>query len=530
MNTTINIRKGVWSVLVLMVWAGISGCTQHFEEINRNPNQITEEEIQRENYKTGSNVRVLISLVVPAKEHMYQFNELLVGGSFAGYAEGTPDGWKNKFSTFNPTADWLKWPFVNVISETYPYYRSVVKGTDNEVMLALAKLLRVAIMHRVTDTYGPIPYSKIIENQKEELTVRYDSQQQVYMKMFEEIDEAAAVLERNKTLSTEAFGKFDGVYGGNIDKWVKYAHSLKLRMAMRLSYVDQATARAKAGEAIGAGVISANADNAKLTLAENRTVLCWREWNDHRVGGDIIAYMNGYEDPRREKMFTTVPNSQGTQIFAGLRIGVDPADKDTAVSGYSTMLVTSSSPYLWMNAAEMTFLRAEYELRWGSQETAQSLYEQAIKLSFEERGVSGADEYVVSLKTPEAYKDNVNGTYSASTPASTINVAWETRDAALDAVKERNLERIITQKWIAIFPLGTESWAEYRRTGYPRLLPAVQNKSGNTVDSKRGARRLNYPAEEYSENRTNLLEAIATLGGPDNCGTRLWWDVKPYKD
>ena len=97
-------------------------------------------------------------------------------------------------------------------------------------------------------------------------------------------------------------------------------------------------------------------------------------------------------------------------------------------------------------------------------------------------------------------------------------------------MKERNLERIITQKWIAIFPLGTEAWTEHRRTGYPRLLPVVVNNSGGAVDSEKGARRLPYPVEEYTENPVNLQDAVSKLnseafeGSGDNMGTRVWWD------
>ena len=99
--------------------------------------------------------------------------------------------------------------------------------------------------------------------------------------------------------------------------------------------------------------------------------------------------MNGYNDPRREKMFTTVTlveNGQEIQGYAGIRIGINVTSKAQAVSSYSNMRVTGTDPYLWMNAAEATFLRAEYELRWGSAETAGTLYEQAVTLSFEERG------------------------------------------------------------------------------------------------------------------------------------------------
>jgi len=204
--------------------------------------------------------------------------------------------------------------------------------------------------------------------------------------------------------------------------------------------------------------------------------------------------------------------------------GATPANKSKAVTACSSMLITDTDPILWMNAAEIAFLRSEYELRWGSAVSAQSFYEQGIRLSFEERGVAGAEDYIADeANVPEAYTDPL-GVIENNTalPQSRITIKWKE-----DAQFEENLERIITQKWIAIFPLGNEAWAEYRRTGYPKLMPAKDNKSGGTVNSKYGMRRLPYPSEEYSENRTNVEAAITSLGGPDNGGTRTWWDCKP---
>ena len=85
------------------------------------------------------------------------------------------------------------------------------------------------------------------------------------------------------------------------------------------------------------------------------------------------------------------------------------------------------------------------------------------------------------------------------------------------------MERIITQKWLANFPLGQEAWAEYRRTGYPKLMPVVVNNSGGTVNTERGARRLAYPQEEHLNNLTNYNDAVQMLGGADNMGTDVWW-------
>lgn len=513
------------SILILTLsMLSMVSCTADFADYNTNPNQVTAEQMNALNYRTGTKVLALQNLVIPVEEHMYQFNESLSGGPFAGYIGSTVDTWISRFETFNPSDDWRKWPFANVMTEMYAPYRGIVNGTTDELALAFAKLLRVSIMHRMTDSYGPIPYSDAISN--EGLFVKYDSQELVYETMFKELDEAIETFEANRALSASAWRTYDNVYFGDLAKWCRYANSLKLRMAMRLSYVKPALARQKAGEAIAAGAIETNADNAAMHAAENRTTLIYNDWNDHRVGADILCYMNGYKDPRREKMF--LKNSKGD--FAGIRIGAKVSSKAKAITNYSNMIVTSSTPYLWFNAAEAAFLRAEYELRWGDAVKARKCYEDGIRLSFEERKAEGAETYLTDKTAkPSRYVDPL-GMYSVLAPPSDITIAWEN-----EAAPERNLERIITQKWIAIFPLGVEAWSEYRRTGYPKLLDAPEDLSGGTVDLNHHARRLTYPVEEYQMNAENLREAVSTLDQEtsgnrkgDIMGTRIWWDVKPY--
>ncbi len=442
----------ITTVLITLALALVS-CTDNFDKLNRKPYQVDNEELQREGYIIGSTLKGMQGLVVPTQEHLYQFIEALAAGPFAGYF-GATVAWTDKFETYNPPVDWQNKTFSDVFTKTYPFYRDILNFTDDPVAVALAKLMRVAIMHRMTDMYGPIPYSKVLaDTEGESLAVAYDTQ-----------------------------------------------------------------------EAVAAGVITANADNAFLTVAENRSAMVFNDWSDHRVGADLISYMNGYSDPRREKMFTKGLYNK-KEDFYGIRIGIDVANKDIVTGVYSRPVITETSPFLWMNAAEVTFLRAEGALRgWNMGEDAKSLYNTAIALSFEQYGVAGADEYSSDTeKIPAAYNDPL-GTYSDKTgPRSRITIAWEDGDANF----ERNLERVITQKWIAIFPLCVEAWSEFRRTGYPKLIPVVENKSGGTIDSGVMIRRLWYPPLEYSENPKNIAAAVAALGGPDNGGTRLWWDKKP---
>ena len=527
----IGMNIAVHGLGILFAGLLLVSCTGDFDRINRNPYEITKEELGRERYNIGSTLKGLQGLVVPTEEHRYQFVECLAAQPFAGYMGATVP-WTDKFETYNPPVAWQKAPFGDMITETYPLYRDMLDKTDDPVALALAKVLKVAIMHRVTDMYGPIPYSKVLaEDGSVSLTVGYDSQEAVYDRMFQELDEALAVLEKNAGISPDAFRKFDAVYSGDIGRWVKFVNSLKLRMAMRIVYADAAKAQAKAEEAVAGGVIADNADNAQLTVEENRAAMIYNDWGDHRAGAAIVSYKQGYKDPRMEKMFTKVKIKYFTpdwkpaekEDFAGIRIGIDVTNKEDVVNAYSKPVIKDSDPFVWLTAAEVSFLRAEGALRgWNMGGEAKELYERGIALSFEQRGASGAEAYCAdATDKPAAYEDPKK-THSAARPASDITVAWEDGANAF----ERNLERIITQKWIAIFPLGVEAWSEHRRTGYPKLLPVVENKSGGVIDAGLGIRRLWSPTIESTENPEHLQEAITLLGGPDNGATPLWWDKK----
>ena len=140
------------------------------------------------------------------------------------------------------------------------------------------------------------------------------------------------------------------------------------------------------------------------------------------------------------------------------------------------------------------------------------------------------EDYLNSIASPSGYTDPL-GSYSTGSPAN-ITVKWNEMG---EQAFEENLERIITQKWIALFPNGIESWSEHRRTGYPKLLPVVVNK-GRNVSTEAGMRRLMYPNEEYTQNSFHLNNAINVLikessnnQGGDTGGTHVWWDRKANK-
>lgn len=105
MNSMKKTMQHMQHLLLSVVLLTFGACTGDFEDINRNPNQVTDEEMDVMNYKVGTKVLALEGLVVPVQEHMYQFNESLSGGPFGGYIGATVDTWQTKFETYNPSAD-----------------------------------------------------------------------------------------------------------------------------------------------------------------------------------------------------------------------------------------------------------------------------------------------------------------------------------------------------------------------------------------------------------------------------------------
>ena len=542
------IYKGIAAVAAALL-AG--ACTAGYMDINKNPYGVTDDEMQRDGYAVRAALIGISNGVISPDVNTTQFTECLLGGTMGGYMADGNAGFANTISNYNPTDNWTN-VFMKsswIIPTVYANYRLLHQVTDDPVLWAVGDIVKVAAMHRVTDTYGPIPYSKIGQNG--EINVPYDSQMDVYKTMFSELDAAVAVLmpERLNNFSPSA----DVVYGGVVDNWIKFANSLKLRLAMRISYADPELSKEMAESAVNheVGVMTSNADNAVFSSwgtdgnPINRSVeynmvtihedgsSCGTQSGDSHAAADIVSYMNGYNDPRRANYFTAVSGETGTE-YHGVRNGITVTEAYLNSTSLSRIKCTNNDDLLWMTPAEAWFLKAEYYLRTGDEAQAKSCYEEGVRVAFSVAGASGADSYLADDEnTPGTFTDVVNSGNSYNTDLTDCTVAWEDGGQF-----ETNFEKIITQKWIAIFPLGVEAWSEHRRTGYPRLMPVVADKSGGGVDVAQGARRLPYPVEEYQQNNANLQAAIQQLDAEqtngnrtgDQMGTRVWWDCKPYNN
>jgi hypothetical protein len=168
-----------------------------------------------------------------------------------------------------------------------------------------------------------------------------------------------------------------------------------------------------------------------------------------------------------------------------------------------------------MYAAESYFLRAEGALNgWNMGDNAQHLYEQGIRLSMQQWGVTSStviDNYIQGTNTPDSLHDYLN-----SPPVASIPVKFGTTEAM-------QRQQIATQKYLALFPDGIEAWAEVRRTGWPVLYP-VANSDNPEVAAPSMISRFNFLDYEYQTNGKAVQAAIPLLGGPDKANTKMWWN------
>ena len=242
-------------------------------------------------------------------------------------------------------------------------------------------------------------------------------------------------------------------------------------------------------------------------------------WNEIRVSANITSYLSGYNDPRLAVYANDAQLTDGGKV--GVRNGIYQSDATQAsYANFSRPNIGMDDKLLIMSASEAYFLRAEGALKgWNMNGSAKELYEQGVQVAMEERGVSAVG-YLERTDTPADYVDPTDSGKNR-TAVSTICPKWD--DAASAEV---NLERILVQKWIANFPNGWETWADIRRTGYPKLFPIVNNLNTDGVTVERGMRRLPFPQSEYNTNNANVRAAVTLLGGSDTSATDIWWAKK----
>jgi len=506
-----------------------SACTKEFKAYNTNPSSVTVAQAAGDFQYIGGFFPDMQENIFSTTDYVYQLQQSLNADVYSGYmmsadAFGGPNN-----TNYYMVTGWNTTTFDQAyahIMHNWQQVKALARPQDQH-FVAMALILKVEGMHRVTDVYGPLPYSTYGTNA---FGVSYDSQQAVYTRFFNELDTAVSTLTAYVKANPGAtpFKPYDLIYNGDYKEWLKFANSLRLRLAMRIVYADPTTAQAQAEKACADpnGLLSAVTDDAFLS---NGGLLTYQNpiWNITNAYGDISmgapseSILNGYSDPRIAKEFLTSTAVAGA--YKGIRNGIAIAGAEYA--GYSLINDAASTPIQIMVASESDFLRAEGALRGWSVGggTAQSYYEAGITLAFQEKGVTMPAGYLTNATAtaaPYVDTENAGNSVPAGSPyLNNITIAWSGGDTF-----EHNLQRIETQKWIADFPDGEEAWSEYRRTGYPILFPVVVNNSGGLIPTTPGIRRLPFPSDEVTNDAKGVASGITELGGPDNGGTRLWWD------
>jgi len=533
MNTKSFIKYTFVGALAL----SFAACTGDFEETNTNPYEATEEDLQKDNLTVGSFFSQMELRMIPftaggqqddsyGSTGSYQHFQGLCSDWYSGYVAPTGT-WAsgNHNGNYFFTGDWGNSMYKQNYTQVMPAWATVCTNAEKSntpQVAALATVVKVYAMHRVTDQYGPIPYVNYVAGS---ISNVFDSQEAVYKKMFQELDDAIDVLTPFASSGGKILPTFDYIYKGDAAKWAKFANTLRLRLALRVVYADAALAQQEAEKSLASvvGFLEEAADRAVMTN-DNVTLMhpIYEQaysWGEERMSASMDSYMNGYSDPRRPMFFTPASDNK----YHGVRLGINFNGNNKAYTGdaISNFNLTSTSPIIYMSAAESHFLRAEAALRgWNAGGSAKSFYEKGIKVSMEEWGVtSGVDTYISGTSAPAAFVDKTGKGGNAAQP-SQITVAYDE-----SAAFETNLERIITQKWLANFLISPEGWAEFRRTGYPKLFPTTRN-SDSSINTEQQIRRMPYPESLYNNNREAVEAGVQLLGGPDKGGTKLWWDKK----
>jgi len=504
---------------VLLATSMFFGCTEDFEEINTNQRALTE-----------LDAAMLGNMFARIQYQGYNIDYHQTPQTlFADYYTQYTTNLQNAFPSdrFNMVGGWINGNWRGFYSTIGGNLGVLLEKTDpteypdKANMHAIAQIMKVIMYERYANYFGPIPYFSVNNG---ELSVPYDSEEDIYKSFFPTLDDALAILKANPNQA--AYGANDQIYGGDIDKWITFANTLRLRLAMRISDVEPALAQTQAEKAVADGVMESNEDDAlfQCTATSYHNMPRMLGWAEFRMSATMESVLQGYQDPRMPLMYQPAVTDGE---YRGARNGYEIADLGSIaellpdnLSDYGPRYVPVSTqdnlPYEIMWSPEAWFLRAEGALKnWDMQTTAEDAYNSGIEASFGYWTAWGLD-----MGTLEAYQQSTNvpvATWDAPEPISTVPVLF---DASDDAVA---LEQIAIQKWLGVWPDGWEMWADQRRSELPKRYDIMSSENPN-LTVKMMPRRLPYASSEYEQNAAAVEAGIGLLGGPDQANTRLWWD------
>ena len=532
------------SALVVSTGVMTMGCTDNFENLNTDPYEVDPDELP-----FSAQFKEPFSYVYAPQQNLFQYCFNLNIDLFSGYFM-TPHNFNGSGNVdYALNRGFCGGMYENVYLHIFNNTSRLIASCDEQGLSDYGAMMRVVQAYAIqmlTDAYGPVAYSSVIEDPTGGASFSYDTQESVYNALFTLVDEAIAGFKG--TASVADMQAFDYWCNGDIALWKKVANQLKLRLAMRIVKVNPTLAKQKAEEAVQGGVLTSADRDILINQGLSNELTRMFEWGDCGMNASLITMLEGFKDPRLPLYVTknqaAVTCEDGSTIeegtkYLGVRGGCNLPSKPNQWGNFSKVICTYTTAFPVVKVAEGYFLRAEGALRgWSMGGSAKDLYEEGIRISIKnELAYKGSIAGVTSISDAEidAYLNGTSGQIDFVDPVkaensikamNTLGVKWDE-----GASKEEKLQRIITQKWIANFPLSCEAWAEYRRTGYPKLFPNRVNLSNGYINTNEQVRRLIYSDTEINTNNAELQKGIELLNqentgsiSGDKGGTHVWWD------
>ena len=367
-----------------------------------------------------------------------------------------------------------------VMAET-PIGAAEIAAKANKLLVI--ELLNIYSYQVLVDTFGDIPYTQALNPNA--VNPKYDDAKTIYLDLVKRLNTATTAI----NTAEGSFGAADLVYGGDMNKWKKFANGLKLKIGLTLADVDATTAKTLIEDA-SKGVFTSNADNAKISYSGSvpNTNPVWLDLvqsgrHDYVPANTVVDITNALNDPRRASFFTMLNGKYvGSKYAAGGNF--------TNFSQVGDIFSSPTTEGVIMDYAEIAFGLAEGAARgYNVGGTAEDFYNKGITSSIKYWGGSDAD-VATYLKNPMVAYTTAQGTYK---------------------------QKIGTQKYLALYNRGFEAWTEWRRLDAPTFnVPANKTYADIPV-------RFTFPVGEQTLNQANWTAASSAIGG-DKLTTKLFWD------
>jgi hypothetical protein len=485
------------SAIFFMAIISLAGCSKNFDDLNVNPNA-----------PAITSTKFLFANAIVNINNIHTPDALLYTQHMAEFIYTNESRYLIKQYSYDPAysiplMDCQTIINLNTNPETKNTQAVLVNGS-NANQLGHARILKAFWMLHITDRWGSVPYTDALQGVAN-TKPKFDSQKFIYNDLLNELKEAP--------LQISASMPNDPLFDGNFNKWKTWGNSLRAIVALRmLKTEDAAIAKIAFAEAVAAGIMTSNADNAIFKYLANANYQNPWYFNysvqgriDYGSSKTVVDRQIATADPRLPIFVRPI---FGTSTYDGLPYGSSAQQDFNDFSILGRAIYAQTSPLQITTYAQMCFTMAEAALNnWipGGDAIVSSWYNRGIDASMDQFSAISTNPIVaISAAQKTTYRSQ------ASVVIDPINTL----------TTNQKLERIQTQKWTNFYMNnGHEAWAEWRRTGYPVLAPALNplNVGGQIP------RRQCYPQTEKDLNGANYAAAVAAQG-PDELSTRLWWD------